>query len=232
MKQPIRWLLIWEHDELWKFWLMLMLLGALIGGLLSLVAPLSFTSKAIVVVDMNAEETWKGSPDNEIFYYLERESRKLEEVAWSDQTLEEVALATGIETDQLRNGVLELTHPKDGGWHFFATDSDPQKAQQIAQAWASSFTQAAMEGVITAEKLTAIRTALADDPTDPTLLQSLESTEKASLGIQAGIEVSLSQAGEVPSAPNRATSWAILGGSLVGLLAGLLVSAAKPGKLR
>ncbi len=232
MKRTMKWLVAGDPTEPWKVWLALMLLGALFGAVLSLLAPLAYTSVATVVVDLNAEETWKGSPDNEIFYYLERESRKLEELAWSDLIIQQVSSASGISTDQLRNGILELSHPKDGGWHFYATFRDPQKTQQIAEAWATTFTQAALEGATNAEKLAAIRIALAKNPADSALLQSLETSEKASHGIQAGIEVSLSQAGEVPAAPNRATSWSILGGSLIGLLVGLLASAIKPGEDR
>jgi len=50
--------------------------------------------------------------DREQFYYLERETRKLEEIAWSDSVLNQVASQVkDVTVDQMRGGKLQLSQP-------------------------------------------------------------------------------------------------------------------------
>ena len=77
------------------------------------------------------------------FYYLERETRKLEEIAWSDAVMQSVANATGLDAATLRQKVLSLSQPAEAGWHFYADDHDPIRAESIASTWALAFTEQA-----------------------------------------------------------------------------------------
>ncbi len=78
--------------------------------------------------------------DRKLFYYLERETRKLEEIAWSDTVLERVAeRADGVSVRELRNEKLRLSQPGEGGWHFWADDKNPERAEELAATWAESF---------------------------------------------------------------------------------------------
>src|SRR5688572_32408149 len=80
----------------WRFWVLGALLGGLLGTVFYFVFPPQYRARATVVVDFNMEEARPDSPDTELFYYLDRESRKLWEVAWADATLRQVADTTGI----------------------------------------------------------------------------------------------------------------------------------------
>lgn len=119
---------------------MFMLAGIILGAAVYFILPGDLQAKATVIVDMNVEENWAGSPDNEIFYFLDRETRKLEEFAWSDMVMSKVSVETGISISQLRDEVLSLSQPKDGGWHFFARSADGDLAERAAASWAVAFT--------------------------------------------------------------------------------------------
>ena len=84
-----------ELLQAWRFWLLSALVGALIGGVIYFIFPPDFRARATVVVDFNIEQAWPVNSDRELFYYLEREARKLEEVAKSDETLSMVANKVG-----------------------------------------------------------------------------------------------------------------------------------------
>src|SRR5688572_6548172 len=124
----------------WRFWGLGALLGGLLGAGVYVVFPPEYRARATVVVDFNMEQVRPDSPDTELFYYLDRESRKLVEVAWADATLQQVAAATGIGVLELRAGKLELSQPQDGGWHFHANDPRADLAVKLASAWAEAFT--------------------------------------------------------------------------------------------
>lgn len=132
----------------WRFWVSAFLVGGVIGLVTYLFAPLPYRAWATVLVDFNMEKAWPTNTDREQFYYLERETRKLEEIAWSDQVLGDVAQRLGnLSIAQLRNGKMRLGQPGEGGWHFYAYDPDPRRAEALAVAWAEAFTQAVTQAV-------------------------------------------------------------------------------------
>ena len=180
--------------QAWRFWVLGGLVGALIGGLVYFVAPPDFRARATVVVDFNMEEAWPVDSDRELFYYLEREARKLEEVALSDATLAKVSEQVGdVTVAELRGGLLELSEPADGGWHFYANASSPERAEELASAWALVFTDQVREGIETAVALDATRKALESDPADETLLARVSELEAESLGITPELQISPKQ---------------------------------------
>lgn len=124
----------------WRFWLLGALVGALAGGAAYYLAPPPYRARATVNVDFHLEQAWPQNTDREQFYYLERETRKLEEVATSDSVLGAVVVqVAGTDLGQLRGGGLILSQPGNGGWHFFAEDRDPKRAVELASAWAEAF---------------------------------------------------------------------------------------------
>jgi hypothetical protein len=124
----------------WRFWLIGAVAGALLGTLAFYLAPPPYRARATVIVDFHLEQAWPQNTDREQFYYLERETRKLEDVAMSDATLQEVAhQLPGVSIQQLRDGRLQLSQPGNGGWHFFASDANSGQARALAGAWATAF---------------------------------------------------------------------------------------------
>ena len=124
----------------WRFWSVGALIGALIGAAAYYIAPPAYRAQATVLVDFNLEQAWPQETDRQQFYYLERETRKLEEIARSDTVLEQIAETSGdITIEQLRNGKLLLSQPAEGGWHFYADDSNPESAAALASSWSQAF---------------------------------------------------------------------------------------------
>jgi hypothetical protein len=177
-----------------------------------------------VVVSFNMEKAWPNKADNELFYYLERESRKVEEVAWADATLQQVADQTGLSVSALRAGVLELSQPQDGGWHFYANDPSAEKARKLASVWAEAFTTQVQQGIQTAVALDAARLALQAKPGDPQIQATVNGLEAKSLAITPEMQASLAQAKELPTARKSSRATYMLAGAGLGLaLAALLV---------
>jgi hypothetical protein len=131
----------------WRLWVMASLVGALLGGALFAIAPPPYRARATVNVDFNLEEAWPQDTDRQQFYYLERETRKLEEVAWSDEVMRVVADASGLEVSVLRKDVLQLSQPAEAGWHFYAHDRDRAQAETLAGTWAIAFTEQAQADI-------------------------------------------------------------------------------------
>ena len=124
----------------WRFWSLGALIGALIGAAVFYLVPPPYQARATVLVDFNLEQAWPQETDRQQFYYLERETRKLEEIAWSDSVMEEIVATNGnITPQELRDGRLSISQPAEGGWHFYVEDENPQRAAVIASAWAQVF---------------------------------------------------------------------------------------------
>jgi capsular polysaccharide biosynthesis protein len=124
----------------WRFWYVGALIGALIGAAVFYLAPPPYRARATVLVDFNLEQAWPQETDRQQFYYLERETRKLEEIAWSDSVMEAIAETNrSITIPELHDGRLSLSQPAEGGWHFYVDDENPERAAAIASAWAQVF---------------------------------------------------------------------------------------------
>ena len=126
----------------WRFWSVGALIGALLGAGLYTIAPPPYRAHAIVLVDFNLEQAWPEETDRQQFYYLERETRKLEEIARSDLVMG-LVLETNAEftIEELQNGKLSLSQPAEGGWNFYADDEDPERAAALASAWSQVFVE-------------------------------------------------------------------------------------------
>lgn len=123
----------------WRFWVLGAIIGSAIGAAFYYIAPPPYRAKATVNVDFNFEEAFPTNTDRQDFYYLERESRKMVELAWSDDVLKEL----NAPVEELRGGKLTLSQPAEAGWHFYADDKDPQKAEELASTWANAFAEKA-----------------------------------------------------------------------------------------
>lgn len=124
----------------WRFWVLGALAGALIGAAVFYLFPPPFRAKSTVNVDFNLEQAWPQDTDRQQFYYLEREARKLEEIAWSDDVMSQLSSEFGVSVADLRREKLQLSQPAEAGWHFYADDQDPEVAGALASAWAVAFT--------------------------------------------------------------------------------------------
>jgi capsular polysaccharide biosynthesis protein len=125
----------------WRFWVLGVLLGMLIAAAAYSIFPPSYRARATVNVDFNLEQAWPKDVDRQQFYYLEREVRKLEEIAWSDDVMGQLSSEFSISVEELRAGKLQLSQPAEAGWHFYAKDANPQIAGEIASAWANAFVE-------------------------------------------------------------------------------------------
>ncbi len=169
----------------WRFWLFFSIAGALLGAGAYMLFPPDYRATANAIVDFNVEQAWQQTSDREVFYYLEREARKLEEVAWADKTLEPVAAEfADLTTADLREEHLRLSQPEDGVWHFYADDADFDRARQIVRLWTESFEKQARMGASNALALQNLRASKQEDSSEDIL-----ALEEASLGISPYVEV-------------------------------------------
>ena len=123
----------------WRFWVSGAILGASLGAAIYYIVPPQYRARATVNVDFNLEQAWPQETDRQQFYYLERESRKLEEIAWSDDVMGGLSAQFAIPVEDLRGNKLQLSQPAEAGWHFYADDGDPKLAASLASAWAEAF---------------------------------------------------------------------------------------------
>jgi len=123
----------------WRFWVLGAILGAILGAAVYYIIPPSFRAQATVNVDFNLEQAWPKDTDRQQFYYLERESRKLEEIASSDDVMGQLSSKFSIPVKDLRGKKLQLSQPAEAGWHFYADDKNSQTAAALASAWAEAF---------------------------------------------------------------------------------------------
>lgn len=207
----------------WRFWLLAALLGGLLGSGWYSVFPPEYRARATVVVDFNAEQAWPVDSDKELFYYLEREARKLEEVAWADDTLQKVAEETGFSVLELRTVKLELSQPRDGAWHFYAYDPDSILAVKLASAWAEAFAAQTRAAIQTAIELDAARKALAANPTDEALKTAVARLQAQSLGITPELQISPAQAQNLPVSRKTGLGTSMLAGATLFMVASSLL---------
>lgn len=233
-----------EFFSAWRLWLLGALLGALAAGLAFQILPPDYRAQATVVVDNNLEEAWQYFPDRQLFQFLQRETERLEQLAWSDEVIQGLASAGfGYTAEQLRTDVLVLSHPSDGGWHLYASATDPAAAQALASDWAESFVAAVQAAVQQAPELEAARAALSEallasaepDPAElRPLLENLAGLAERTKGISIYTELYLSQSAELPVSRSVSLATYLLAGSIAGALAAplyvLLRPAASPRK--
>ncbi|MGC1375737.1 MAG: hypothetical protein WA821_05930 [Anaerolineales bacterium] len=197
----------------WRFWVLGALVGGLLGAAVYAVFPPAYRARAVVTVDFNLEQSWPDNPDSQLFYYLDRESRKLADVAWADATLQTVAVKTGIPILALRSGKLELSQPQDGGWSFYADDPQPDVAVKLASAWAEAFTAQARQGIQTEVALDAARKALGTNPADEKLKSRVNALETQAPGITPDLQISLSQSKDLPATRKTGLGTYVLAGA-------------------
>jgi uncharacterized protein involved in exopolysaccharide biosynthesis len=123
----------------WRLWVLGALIGSALGAAIYYIAPPPYRAQATVNVDFNFEQAFPTNTDRQDFYYLEREARKMVELAWSDEALSQL----NAPIQELRDGKLNLSQPAESGWRFYADDHDPQKAEELASAWANAFAEKA-----------------------------------------------------------------------------------------
>jgi hypothetical protein len=211
----------------WRRWLA----GALFGGLLAWfayqAAPPPFRATATVAVDHNLEEAWVYFPDRQLFQFLQRETERLEELAWSDEVMQDVAETTGFEIFMLRNGALGLSHPSDGGWHFHAIDKDPTAAAELASHWANAFVDAARAAVSVSPELernrTALQDALNEESVDESrvaeILEQISFLGEHTKGISPYLELAVTQSNDLPLERSVSLATFLLVGSIIGAVA-------------
>ena len=140
----------------WRCWSVGALLGGLIGAGVFYIVPPPYRAHAVVLVDFNLEQAWPQETDRQQFYYLERETRKLEELAHSDVVMGAIVAANpNVTTQELRNGMLLLSQPVEGGWNFYVDDADPARGASIANAWVSAFVNQVQTQTASADGLNA-----------------------------------------------------------------------------
>jgi hypothetical protein len=214
-----------EILESWRLWLLGALFGALLAWGVFAAAPPDFRARATVVVDNNLEEAWKFFPDRQLFQFLQRETERLEELAWSDQVMQTVsATSIGVTVEDLRGSILQLSQPSDGGWHFYANHSDRVTAQNLASAWAQGFVDAVHSAVQASPELQMARTELDavlfsdHDPSEEEIQQlTLDLAELAehTQGISPYVEVYVSQGEDLPVDRSVSQGTYLLIGSIV-----------------
>lgn len=210
----------------WRLWLLGALAGALLAWAIYAIFPPDYRARATVVVDNNLEEAWIYYPDRQLFQFLSRETERLQELAWSDAVLQAVAAGSGVSVSELRSGMLSLSQPADGGWHFFASHADPALARQLAGDWTQAFVAAAQGAVQVSPQLEAARAALVAEALKPepdaehieALMAEVSQLAEQTQGISPYTELSISQAANLPIERRVSLATALLIGSLVGAL--------------
>jgi uncharacterized protein involved in exopolysaccharide biosynthesis len=138
----------------WRFWSLGALIGGSIGAAVYFIAPPPYRTHATVLVDFNLEQAWPQETDRQQFYYLEREVRKLEEIAFSDAVMESIVETNqNVTMQELRAGKLSLSQPAEGGWHFYVEDENPERAAALASLWVQVFAGQVRDQVATANGL-------------------------------------------------------------------------------
>lgn len=220
----------------WRFWVLAALLGGAIGALVYFVAPPQYRVRAVVQVDFNIEEAYHPTQDKQSFYYVEREVRKLEALAYSDAVMQAVANQVGgVTVNQLRGQKLLLSQPGEADWHFFADDGDPKRAAALAAAWAEAFTAQVKDATAASMTLQSYHAQILNGcGSDCANLESkISGLEANAQGISPYIEVSLLQSQHLAVKRKLALSTYILVGAIIFItisaLAILFISPRKSG---
>lgn len=225
----------------WRLWLLSALAGALLAWVVYLVAPPDYRARATVVFDHNLEEAWLYFPDRALFQFLQRETERLEQLAWSDAVMQQVAAQeSAISVVELRDDVLQLAHPSDGGWHLYADHRDPATAQLLASVWAQAFVSAARAAISASPELQAARAELNVElaATEPDqshideLLDEIAFLAEHTQGISLFVEISVSQAEDLPVERSVSQATYLLAGSAVGALAAATYVLVRPSKFK
>jgi hypothetical protein len=156
--------------------------------------------------------------------YLSRETQKVMQVAWDDATLQMVVDQNpGTSISSLRSGVLQLSQPSDGAWHFWADDPDASQAARLASAWASAFYERSLHGVDVSNQLLVAQTALLQLPSvSASLTEQIRTLEQESLGISPYLQLNLSQSEQIPVKRLNNSLISILGGAVTAWVITLL----------
>jgi len=137
----------------WRLWLAAALVGALAAAALYRVFPPPYRARAEVVVDHDLEAALPAGTDRHLFYYLSRENKKLEALAWADDVLQAPAAALAVSPAELRRGTrLTLRQEKDGLWHFWATAHSTSLARAASASWARAFAETAQQAAAAARE--------------------------------------------------------------------------------
>jgi hypothetical protein len=154
--------------ERWPRLIVWAILGALAFCLYSQAAPRRFLASASVNVDQNAEVVVPLGDESRMASYLNRETLRLETLAYSDPIWAEVARGLALEGFLARPGDIDrifedvqVPHPMDGEWRFTAYSGDPALAARTAQLWAEAFVRHADQAVRIAREEQALRTTIA-----------------------------------------------------------------------
>ncbi|MFC2064620.1 hypothetical protein ACFLXB_05955 [Chloroflexota bacterium] len=210
----------------WRVWLLAAIVGSLLGFVFHFLFPPDYRAQASVNVDHNLELAWPdASKERDLMTYLSRETQKLEELAWDDATLQVVVDENpGTSISILRSGVLQLSQPGEGAWHFWADHSDPVQAERLASSWAQAFYDRSLKGLETAIQLQAAQATLLQPGTDKTsLTQEVIDLEKITLGISPYLQIHLSQVDQLPVKPAYNFMASMLIGMTITWLFSLLV---------
>ncbi len=226
----------------WRIWLLGALIGALFAWGVYQIFPPAYRARATVVVDNNLEEAWQFFPDRQLFQFLQRETERLQQLAWSDAVVQKVAAQVpNHDVQELRARVMQLSQPSDGGWHFYADDADPATAQLLAATWAQAFVDAAHAAVEASPEMQAARSALDQELQNPTgpdparvqdLTAQLDALDERTKGISIYTELYVSQAADLPNERSLSLATCLFVGSAAGALAAPLYVLLRPAARR
>ena len=222
-----------SHDSIvrvlhsWRLWVVGAIIGALLASAIYLLFPPPYRAAAVVVIDHNLEEIWSVEQGN-MFYFLGRETRKLEELAWSDETLQIVAERVGgITVRELREEILFISHPSDGGWKMYADHKSKDQAERIASTWAEVFVEQIYDNIEISAELMQVREeineiVLANPGISQVDIQKLIDRISPLLfstkGISPFIETYLSQSDQLTVTRSLSIAVYIISGSTIGAL--------------
>ena len=89
----------------WRVWAAGAVVGAAVAALVYIIVPPQYRAQATVLVDQHVEQVIPVERSELLIYtYLQRETDKLVELAWSDQVLSQLSNQTGIPVASLRDG--------------------------------------------------------------------------------------------------------------------------------